>query len=66
MENVIPAGTNKLGYLSETSPVVILFIGRVIARVFTAITAMNPIKLRSAYDIFLLFLSIFPPYIFNL
>ena len=36
MEKVIPAGANRLGYESETLPVVMPFMGSMFARAFTA------------------------------
>jgi hypothetical protein len=40
MENVIPAGANRFGYESETSPVPIPPMGSIFANAFTAIIAI--------------------------
>lgn len=46
IEKVIPAGTNRLGYMSESSPVLKPFIGSALASAFTVKTAANATKLK--------------------
>ncbi|ELR70946.1 hypothetical protein C900_03229 [Fulvivirga imtechensis AK7] len=45
MEKVMPAGTNKFGYKAATSPVVIAFMGKILAKALTAIAAASAMML---------------------
>ena len=47
MANVKPAGTNRLGYMSESSPVVLPPKGKRTASIFMPIMKINPIVLMN-------------------
>ena len=51
MENVKPAGVNRLGYKSEIAPVLMPFIGRVTASVFTVITTTKANRFKKVSDV---------------
>lgn len=56
IEKVIPAGTKRFGYMSDSSPVVKPFIGRAFARPFIVIIAVNNSRLIMIEAFFIVFL----------